>query len=266
MSVFHQEHPPDADLLVIDIGNTSVTLGTVLGGTVGDIRTIGPDEGQELGDGLASLWAAMDAGNAKRIVIGSVVPATLTRVREAVDRHLGEESLVVSEQIALPMPVDLEHPERVGVDRVCCAAAAHETLRHACVVVDFGTAITIDLVSDDGTFVGGTISPGLELSARSLAEHTAALPLVALRVPDQAVGTDTESAIRAGVVYGALGALREITERFASTIGKWPTLIATGGDAALVANECDFIDRVVPDLCLRGLALAYRLQTAPADE
>ena len=266
VSEFGIQHPPEADLLTIDVGNTSVHIGVVNGGSITTTQSVAPEAIDSLGETLASLWAELETSSARRVVVGSVVPATLQRVREAALRVLEEEALVVGEQIDLPMAVALEQPERVGVDRICCAAAAFESLKQACVVADFGTAITIDLVGDDGMFLGGTISPGLRLSALSLSEHTAALPEVDLHVPDDALGLDTESAIRAGVVYAAVGALREITERYAEKLNKWPVLIASGGDAELIDSQSDIIDRVVPDLCLRGLALAYRLQAAPSDK
>ena len=101
------------------------------------------------------------------------------------------------------------------------------------VLADFGTAITIGLVGDDGMFLGGTISPGLRLSALSRAEHTAALTEVDIHVPEQVLGVDTESAIRSGVVHAAVGALREITERYAETLSKWPVLIASAAIGSL---------------------------------
>ena len=266
MSRFRDEHPADADLLVADIGNTALTVGTVVGGEVTHAHSVPPAQADALGDVLVSLWGQLDASRPRRFVVGSVVPDTLVRLCKAAARYLDQTPLVVAEAISLPMPVAVAQPDRVGVDRVCCAAAAYETLGHACVVADFGTAVTIDLISDDGEFLGGTIAPGLGLAATALAEHTAALPIVELRVPDGPVGGDTEAAIRAGIVYGAVGLLREVTTRFAEKIGRWPTLIATGGDAELVADQAGIVDRVVPNLCLRGLALAYRLEAASADD
>lgn len=265
MSEFGKRHPPDADLLTIDVGNSSVHLGVVAGGDVTATRSVSPAEMDTLGETLTTLWSELDASAVRRVVVGSVVPRTLRTVREAAMRVLEEDVLVVGEQIDLPMAIALDRPERVGVDRICCAAAAFDTLQQACVVADFGTAITIDLVGDDGMFLGGTISPGLQLSALSLAEHTAALTEIDIHVPEKVLGDDTESAIRSGVVYAAVGALREITERYAETLNKWPMLVASGGDAELIAGQSDIIDRVVPDLCLRGLALAYRLQAAPSN-
>jgi len=126
------------------------------------------------------------------------------------------------------------------------------------VVADFGTALTIDLVADNDVFLGGTIMPGVALAARALNEHTAQLPLVEVGAPTDILGKDTASAIRNGIFAMMVGALREIAERYATQIGKWPVLIVTGGDAQAIASACEFVDHVAPDLCLDGLVIAYR--------
>jgi type III pantothenate kinase len=125
-------------------------------------------------------------------------------------------------------------------------------------VASFGTAITIDCVSADGRFMGGAILPGLDMSFEALHEGTAALPQVEVETPGGAIGRNTHDAIVNGVVYGAVGALRELVERYATELGHWPQLVITGGNAGLVRQLADFVDSVVPDLCLMGVALAYR--------
>jgi type III pantothenate kinase len=144
------------------------------------------------------------------------------------------------------------------VDRVCSAAAAYERTGSACAVASFGSAITIDCVSDDGRFLGGAILPGLDLSFQALHIGTAVLPRVLPAAPTSPFGKNTHDAIVNGVAYGAVGALREIVERFATELGHWPPLVLTGGNAPLIASLADFVDAVVPDLCLIGIALAYR--------
>jgi len=135
---------------------------------------------------------------------------------------------------------------------------AYFRLQSACVVADFGTAITIDCVSDNGIFLGGAILPGLHVGAEALARRTALLPEVRLARPEWVFGKDTRQAIVGGLVYGARGALRELTEAYATELGRWPPVIATGGDAELVAGGYDIVQAIVPDLCLLGVALAYQ--------
>src|SRR5262249_25738093 len=134
-----------------------------------------------------------------------------------------------------------------------------------CVVASFGTATTVDCINEEGVFMGGAILPGLAMQARSLYEGTDALPHVEITSPDTVFGASTEQAIQNGIVYGAVGALREITERYATVLNAWPQLVVTGGNSQLVRQHADFIDNIVPDLCIRGIALAHRKHFAPLE-
>jgi len=139
-------------------------------------------------------------------------------------------------------------------------------VQNAVVVADFGTATTIDCVNRQGIFLGGVIMPGMKLSAMSLHEHTFALPEVEIQVPEENYGTNTVSAIQNGIYYGALGALRELVERYATQLGYWPQVVVTGGFSKMIAEKCDFIDSVVPDLCLFGLFQAYKKYIQSVEE
>ena len=146
---------------------------------------------------------------------------------------------------------------------LCCAAAAFDRLGVACVVADYGTAVTIDCVNDKGIFLGGVIMPGLHPGAEMLHKSTAQLPkfdLLKNAEPDWVFGTDTREAILGGLVYGARGALRERVEAYAAELGSWPLVILTGGDAKLVSpnpGQSGLVQAVVDDLPLRGIAIAY---------
>ncbi|MEW6250539.1 MAG: type III pantothenate kinase, partial [Planctomycetota bacterium] len=164
----------------------------------------------------------------------------------------------IRDDVPLPMTLDIDNADEIGVDRVCSAAAAYERTRGACAVASFGTAITVDCVSEDGRFLGGAILPGLDMSFAALHAGAAQLPRVSPGKPAAVFGRNTHDAIVNGVVYGALGALREIVERYATALGEWPRLVITGGNAPLVAELADYVDAIVPDLCLMGVALAYR--------
>lgn len=203
-------------------------------------------------------WMANLERRPVHAIVASVVPERLGEIAGTLEGLVRRPALVVGADVPLPMNLDVEQPERVGSDRVCAAAAAFEALGQCCVVASFGTALTIDAVGDDGVFLGGAILPGLGLAARSLHEHTALLPSIEMSDPPPLPARNTEAAMIAGIVYGAIGALREITERMAERFGKWPPLILTGGDAERVARLCRFADRVDPLLTLRGVHLAYR--------
>lgn len=247
--------PAVESAIVADIGNTRIAL--ALWGPDG-LRDV--SRGDTHDDGWRARLAALAARRPRpgALVVSSVNPHCARALDEAAPALAGLTPLLIGRDIALPMPLAGVDAGTVGVDRVCAAAAAHERVRSACVAASLGTAITIDLVSADGQFLGGSILPGLEMSLRALHEFTAALPHVALAPPPHHPARNTQQAMLSGVIYGAVGALREIVERYASDLGHWPPLIATGGNAALLQPHADFIDAVVPDLCLIGAALALQ--------
>ncbi|MCP4590108.1 MAG: type III pantothenate kinase, partial [bacterium] len=207
-----------------------------------------------------ALSAARDAADDMELhaaAVATVVPELLGRVEESITEALGLRTLVIGRDLPLPLPVLVDEPEAVGSDRLCVAAGAYERARGTCTVIDFGTAVTVDLVDDTGAFQGGAILPGLGMQARALCEHTAALPTVPVAFPGKRVGKCTTEAIQSGICYGLAGAVRHLVEGYALELNQWPYVVATGGDAETMMDACDFIDAVVPDLCLRGVGLAY---------
>lgn len=245
-------------LMAIDIGNTRIGMTLWDADGVHDTRRVALSEPGGWASAIETTWGAGARTARRGVVIASVVPEQTARVQQIAERVSGCAAARVRDDIPLPMPLMIENALEVGVDRVCSAAAAFERVREACAVASFGSAITIDCVSAEGAFLGGAILPGLELSLAALHERTAALPRVALSEPGGRFGRNTHDAILNGVVMGAVGALREIVEGFATELNRWPQLILTGGNAGMIAARADFVDAVVPDLCLMGIALAYR--------
>jgi type III pantothenate kinase len=246
------------NVLACDVGNHSVHFAHVCGDDAGDVRTMPVGRLAGLGAALAELWDEIP--QPRKLVACSVNPAALKALEAAADERLGQAVLVVGRDLPLPMPTELTSPQSVGTDRLCAAVAAYDRLGTACVVADFGTAITIDCVSPEGVFLGGAILPGLNMQAAALHEKTAQLPQVQLQPVDWVFGRDTTQAIVGGILAAASGALRELVESYATALGQWPTVIATGGDAELVrsrSGEGEIIQAVVPDLTIRGAALAY---------
>ena len=244
-------------LAVIDIGNSSLHLGVWSDKGVIDARRVDANDWTGLANALAGLRSNSHDAELVAAVIACVVPDALDPAEETVKRVLELDALTIGHHIPLPMALAVDRPESVGVDRVCAAAAAFERVPGFCAVIDFGTAVTIDLVDDAGVFQGGAILPGPRLQALALGTHAAALPVVAARFPEQPVGKDTTQAIRSGICYGLVGAVRGLVERFATQLNQWPYVIATGGDVEMMAEHCDFIDAAVTDLCLQGVGLAY---------
>lgn len=245
-------------VLACDVGNSAVHLAHVKGEDMADERAIPQGELWRLGGELKALWDGL-AGVAK-VVAASVCPAALKALEAAAAEALGQKVLVIGRDLPLPIETNLPEPASIGVDRLCAAVAAYDRLGSACVVADFGTAITIDCVSRDGVFLGGAILPGLGMGARGLHEMTAQLPLVKARRADWTFGRNTEEAIIGGLVLGTRGALRCFVEAYATDLGEWPTVILTGRDAHLVCGEVgksDLVQAIVPELVLRGVAMAY---------
>ena len=245
-------------VLALDVGNTAVHFAHVSGQTVTPVRCVALAEAAALEREIRDLWGSMPPP--RKLAASSVNPGGLAVVEEAARRATGEALLVVGRDLPLPIETDLPNPERIGTDRLCAAAAAFDQLGAACVVADFGTAATIDCVSAAGVFLGGAILPGAGLAAASLHEHTAQLPLVEPLAPDWVFGKDTRQAIIGGLVYGLRGALRELVETYATELGHWPVVILTGGDAKLIChdpNQSELVQAIVPDLVLRGVAMAY---------
>ena len=245
-------------VLACDVGNSALHIACVRGNDVTDAATFRLGRLEGLGDRLAELWAQMPAP--KRIVACSVNAAGLKALEAAVSAAMQADVLVVGRDIPLPIDTRLDEPQKIGVDRLCAAVAAFDRLGQACVVADFGSAITIDCVNDAGQFLGGAILPGLSMGADALHAGTAQLPRVKLARPDWVIGRNTTEAIVGGLVFAARGALRHLAEAYANEMGHWPVVIATGGDAELVCpdvRESELVQAIVPDLVLRGVAAAY---------
>jgi type III pantothenate kinase len=255
-------------LLAIDIGNTNITTGLIRDGAVLATRraatraTDTADELELLLDGLLRLDEASFT-DISSIVLASVVPSFVASV-EAIAARRGARLLVASAG-TVPIAIRVDRPAEVGADRLVNALAAHRIYGAPAVVVDFGTATTFDAVAPDGAYVGGAIAPGLELGLEALAERTAKLPRVVLRVPDRAIGRDTVSAIQSGAVIGyqalAAGLLARIREELAAAAGISPRdvrAILTGGlSQAPWVRGLEGIDAIDPELTLRGLAILH---------
>jgi type III pantothenate kinase len=256
------------NLIAIDIGNTNIKVAFFLDDEEKILKTLGGYEAEiflQLQEILAEFWdhiplvkGAAEIVRNGIIVVSSVKPEWTEMVREAVNDELGQKVLVIGEQIPLPIETATDDAMQVGTDRLVAAAAAYSVVEDAVVIADFGTAVTVDLVDEDGVFLGGTISPGFDLSLRAMKAGTARLPEVTMQKPKQVYGANTEEAMRAGVYWGAVGLLETTCRKYAEQIGKWPHVILTGGSAALIRDDCEFVDSYVPNLAVRGIMIAYK--------
>ncbi|HEX3359045.1 MAG TPA: type III pantothenate kinase [Tepidisphaeraceae bacterium] len=247
----------DINLLVVSVGNSRLALGTFIGGELRHATRIPHDKMNELPAALTEAWKAMDGRDNVAIVGASVRPELNESIATAAMRATNQRMQWVGREIDLPREVLTDEPNQTGVDRVLNIAAAYEQMEKACVVVDAGTAITIDCCNDNGDFLGGAIVPGTSLMLDALHEKTALLPRVELNAPQGLFGKSTEQAILHGVYYGIRGMVKEIVENYATELGTWPDVIATGGDAAKLFEGWELIHAIAPDLTLYGIALAF---------
>ncbi|MEO8437475.1 MAG: type III pantothenate kinase [Chloroflexota bacterium] len=255
-------------LLALDIGNTNITIGLFRAGALLATRRAATnarattDELELLLDGLLRL-DGIATSDLDAIALASVVPALTGAVESIAERR--DRPLLVASAGTVPLAVRVERPGEVGADRLVNALAAARLHGTPAVVVDFGTATTLDCVAADGAYVGGAIAPGLELGLEALAARTAKLPRIELRAPDRAIGRDTVSAMQAGTVFGyqalAAGLLARVRVELADANGVAPDevhAILTGGlSAAPWARALEGIDAIDPDLTLKGLAILH---------
>ena len=257
-----------AMLLALDIGNTNVTVGLFRAGALIGTRRAATnplatsDEFELLANGLLQL-DGISLADVDGICMASVVP----RLSVAVERVAARRSipLVAATAGSVPLAVRVDRPDDVGADRLVNALAAARLYGTPAVVVDFGTATTLDCVAADGAYVGGAIAPGLELGLEALASKTAKLPRIELVAPDRAIGRNTVHAMQAGTVFGyqalAAGLLDRVRGELAEANGVEPAsvkAILTGGlSAAPWARSLRGIDAIDPELTLKGLAILY---------
>jgi len=250
-------------IVALDVGNTNISLGIVRGGDVSTARraaTRGNKSAEHLAATLDALLGEDGAAlkDLDAIVLASVVPQVSAALTElAAERGI---RLIVADHTTVPIAVRVDQPAAVGDDRLVNAFAAGLLYGRPAIVIDLGTATTLDVVAPDGAFLGGAIAPGLGLGLDALVERTAQLPRVALELPDHAIGTDTVSAMLSGAVLGYFGLVKELVRRISAELGAAkPKVVLTGGLSALPwAQSIPTVDYIDPLLTLRGLALLER--------
>jgi type III pantothenate kinase len=255
-------------LLALDIGNTNVTLGLVHGETIMASRRAATraastaDELELLLDGMLHLDGASLA-DVTGISLACVVPA-LTGVASSMAERRGLP-MVIATAGNMPMPIRMQRPTEVGADRLVNGLAVARLYGTPAIVVDFGTATTFDCIARDGAYVGGSITPGLELGLEALASRTARLPRIELVEPPKAIGTDTVSAMQSGIVLGyralTLGLIERIKTELAraeKVDGSTIQVVLTGGlSAGPWARQLPGVDAIDPELTLKGLAILW---------
>lgn len=246
-----------ASILAVAIGNSRTRLGLFDPEGLHRPESIANASAAEIASAVRSRLA--EAGGVM-VVVATVNPGAA----DALERELGEAGggvYRVGRDVPIPIHHDVQSPERVGQDRLLNALGAFSRSKQACVVIDAGTAVTVDFVDGEGVFQGGAILPGLSMMLRSLHAGTAALPEVEFAPVgiERPFGKVTEEAMRLGVFAAVRGAVRELLDRYAEAYGGYPRVIATGGDAPVLFEEGEsVVEHIVPDLQLIGIHEACR--------
>jgi type III pantothenate kinase len=246
-------------LLAVDVGNTNTVLGLWRGGELERhwrLTTHREATADEIALSVCGLLGAAEgAAEPMRVIVASVVPSLKFSLKQALRQVLGREPLFVEPGIKTGMPILYEVPQEVGADRIVNAVAALDAMGGPCIVVDFGTATTFDVVTERGEYSGGVIVPGIAISAEALFEKAARLSRVEIRRPDRVVGKTTAGSIQSGLYFGYLSLVDGMIDRIAAEIGGKPRVIATGGLAELFGGGSDKIEEIDPLLTLKGLRL-----------
>lgn len=248
-------------LLVIDVGNTHITLGVFDGEELkATFRATAkqPRTSDEYGIQLCDLLMhrGFDVKEITDVIISSVVPDVMHSLGSAIIKYFHVKPFVPT-TVDMGLKIDTEHPKEIGPDRIVDAVAAYEKYGGPVIVADFGTATTYDVVSKDGVFEGGVISPGIRTSARALWGGAAMLPEIEIRRPESIIAKETVSSMQGGLVYGYIGQTEYIVKKIKAAGYEDAKVVATGGLGNIIVPETDVIDIYDPNLTLDGLRMIY---------
>ncbi len=253
-------------LLAIDVGNTNIVVGVFDGDDLtADFRIHTDDRftGDELGLVLVDLLGHKDLspGQVTAVVVSSVVPTLARSIDELSHTYFRQPPMMVGPGTRTGIRIQYDDPRRVGADRIANAIAAHHLYHGPAVLVDFGTATTLDAIDANGDYLGGAIAPGIQLSHDALVNHAAMLIRVELTAPTEAIGRNTTASMQSGIVFGYVGLVEGLVARFRKEMAGSPKVIATGGLATSLASLMPSIDIVDERLTLHGLRLIHVLNS-----
>lgn len=250
-------------LFAIDVGNTNLTLGLYEGSRLAEQWRLRTDPTLTV-DGWGILFrnlfslAEIEIGAIDGMIVSSVVPPLDESLASMADRYFGVQPVFVTSATDTGLAIATDFPQEVGADRIVNSVAAWERFGGGpCVSIDFGTAVTFDVVSKAREYVGGLIYPGLGVSSEALFQRTARLPQVAVRDPGGVVGKNTVAMIESGLYFGTMSVLEGVLRRLSGELGPLRGVVATGGQASMVCRDCAAVDAVDENLTLDGLRLIW---------
>lgn len=249
-------------LLAIDIGNTNIVIGCIRGEEILFKARIATDRirtSDQYGVEIMNMLQAFGFGreDIADCIISSVVPPVFNSVRTGVMKIIGKQPMVVGPGLKTGLDIHVEVPSQVGSDRIVIAVAALAQYKAPLILMDLGTATTIEVVEPENRYMGGVIFPGVKLSLDALTSRAAQLPGISLDKPNQVIGKNTVDCMRSGMMYGTAAMLDGIVDRIADELGHSSTIVATGGMAQFITPLCRHEIKLEKDLLLKGLAIIY---------
>jgi len=254
------------EIITADIGNTSTLFGYFAGGKLRKKVRIGTARLKT--QAVRALRTQFSLKRAEALVIASVVPQAGRYLRKIVPQKLNLPAFLIGSDIPVPIKNKYRNPRQVGIDRLMNALAGFQKYHRPLIIVDFGTAITFDVVSGKGEYLGGVIAPGIEISLEALYQKTALLPRIKLAHSRGILGRDTAESIQAGCTYGIGGLCDRIIREIETQLRFQPFILATGGYAAFMSKYCRQIKAIDPDLTLKGILASYqafKIRPAPIE-
>lgn len=254
-------------LLVIDVGNTNIVFGVYDESELlydWRIATVKNRTSDEYGFLFSQIFQYhnLEISDVENVIISSVVPTLMHTLSSMSIKYLDREPLIVGQGIEIGMDIKYDNPKEVGADRIVNAVAGYEKYGGPLIIVDFGTAITFDVVSGKGEYLGGSIVPGIIISTDALFSRTAKLPKIEIEKPEKVIGKNTVNSMQSGIVNGYIGLVDHLLEMIIEELmeegeEKVTNIIATGGFSNLIANESKYINKVDKMLALEGMRIIY---------
>lgn len=249
-------------LFVVDVGNTHTVMGLIIEEKIEASWRISTDRDKTADEYLIIVRDLLDVCGAKlkdieAVAIASVVPSATAAFVEFAHNRLQVESFIVSEATAIDLPLVFPRPEQIGADRLANAYAGIRHYGAPLIVVDFGTAITFDIIDSQGRYLGGLIVPGIQTASEALFQKAALLTKVDLNPPVDLIGSDTSSSVQSGIINGFTCMVDGLIEKISRSLEATPIVVATGGQAGLIADRSELINIVDPDLTIKGISLLY---------